>query len=243
MRVFVSSTTVPVRGEIGQVKVGLTIITDLSDRMKVERERECFFKLSNDLLCVASVDGYFKKVNPAFARALQYSAQELCSRPFAEFVHPEDREFTFDELNRLRFGEKTIVLENRFRCKDGTIRHLNWVCQAAPKGEDLFYAAARDTTEWMEIEADREKLATQLSHALTISQAKPNTKTLDDILHICSGCRQIRDERGQWTRMEAYINDHTPSRFSHGICEDCMSRLYPDFFPASMEDGLTMGLS
>jgi len=229
-RVTVSSSAVPVRGEIGLVMAALYIITDLTEQVRIDRERECFFSLSNDLLCIVGMDGYFKRVNPAFVRALQYSAQELCSVPFSVFVHPDDRGSTLDELNRLRFGERSIILENHLICKDGTVRSLNWVCQAAPKNEQLFYAVVRDNTEWMEIEADREKLISQLSLALA------SIKSMDGVLPICSGCKKIRDEQGKWMNMEEYISGHTNAQFSHSICHDCTVKLYPDFHPESKNE-------
>ena len=55
-------------------------------------------------------------------------------------------------------------------------------------------------------------------------------KTLEGILPVCSSCKKIRDEGGQWQEIEAYIRNRSTAQFSHGICPQCTRRLYPDLF-------------
>lgn len=105
-----------------------------------------FFLISLDMLCIATFDGVFKKLNPAWSETLGYDLDELVGRPFLEFVHPEDRERTIAEAEKLLHGENVVAFENRYRCRDGTYRHILW--SSAPDPETrLFMAAARDITE------------------------------------------------------------------------------------------------
>jgi PAS domain S-box-containing protein len=117
----------------------------VSDRISWA-DREQFFEICLDLLSIAGFDGYFKKVNQAWTRALGWSSAELLAQPSLDFVHPDDREKTLSSRNQLIEGKPLIDFSNRYRCKDGRYLWLNW--QAVPHGDrSLIYAAARDVTE------------------------------------------------------------------------------------------------
>ncbi|MES5822818.1 nitrate- and nitrite sensing domain-containing protein [Streptomyces sp. RG80] len=115
-------------------------------REKAEQEVESIFNLSLDLLCISGLDGYFKRVNPAFERTLGYSGVELLARPFIEFVHEEDRDGTRVALERLASGVEMAEFENRYLRADGTECWLQWSARPVPE-EGLIYATARDVTE------------------------------------------------------------------------------------------------
>ncbi len=110
-----------------------------------------FFDLVLDLLCVANTDGYFLKLNHAWETTLGYTADELTAVRFLDFVHPDDVASTTEAISELASQKKVIDFINRYRCKDGTYRWLQW--RSAPSG-DLIIAAARDITEQKRIEAE-----------------------------------------------------------------------------------------
>jgi PAS domain S-box-containing protein len=122
-----------------------------------EAEFTRLFNLSLDLLCVAGLDGYFKRVNPSWTRVLGWSEAELLARPVAEFMHPEDRERTLQARAGLARGMPVQGLENRYRCKDGSWRWLSWQSVAEP-GAGTVFAVARDITERRRL--DQEQLVT-----------------------------------------------------------------------------------
>ncbi|MDX6657261.1 MAG: hypothetical protein QOH62_2054, partial [Solirubrobacteraceae bacterium] len=115
-------------------------------RRRAERQVDDIFDLSLDLLCVAGLDGYFKRVNPAFEHTLGYDAATLLSRPILEFVHPDDREGTAQVLGALSEGPHMSHFENRYIRADGAVTWLQWNTRTMPE-KGLTYAAARDVTE------------------------------------------------------------------------------------------------
>ena len=116
------------------------------ERKLAGEELDRFFELSIDLFCVATLDGYFVRVNPAWQRVLGFSEAELRASPFMEFVHPDDRAATVEALSALTTGEHVVDFENRYRSRDGSYKWLEWRSVPFPK-QGIVYAAARDVTE------------------------------------------------------------------------------------------------
>jgi PAS domain S-box-containing protein len=98
-----------------------------SEQCRASREDlERFFELSLDLLCVADFSGRLTRMNPAFKRVLGHSSEELLRQPFISFVHPDDREATEADYASILAGGETLAFENRYRCRDGSYRWLQW---------------------------------------------------------------------------------------------------------------------
>ncbi len=68
---------------------------------------------------------------------------------------------------------------------------------------------------------------------LKLQKSLDEIKTLRGILPICCNCKSIRDDKGYWNKIEAYIHQHSEAEFSHGLCQECAKKLYPDFYPVN----------
>ncbi len=117
-----------------------------NEGQRAAMELDRFFDLTDELFCIATLDGEFKRISQSFQHLLGYSKQELLSVPFVEFVHPDDRDHTAQELGRLAHGESIVGFVNRYRCKDGRLVWLEW--GSVPNvAEGECYAVARDITK------------------------------------------------------------------------------------------------
>ncbi len=105
-----------------------------------------FFELSLDLFCIASIDGYFRRVNCNFPRVLGYSEEQLVSRPFLDFVHPDDKEPTMHVMGDLLAGKAVVQFCNRYRHSDGHYITLEWMAKSIVE-ENTIFAVARDITK------------------------------------------------------------------------------------------------
>ena len=102
-----------------------------------------FFDLSPDLFSVASMEtGCFIQVNKSWERVTGWTAAELTSKPFVEFVHPDDLNATNDEFNELkREGISHTNFKNRYVCRDGSLVSLSW--RTTPPIDGVVFASAR----------------------------------------------------------------------------------------------------
>ena len=138
----------------------------IASREKAIGELERFFTATLDLLCIADTRGNFLRVNRQWEETLGYTVQDLEGRSFLDLVHPEDLPATHDAIAALRRQHGVQSFTNRYRCKDGTYRDIEW--RSTPQG-DLIYAAARDITARKAAEAvlrqSNELLALFIKHS------------------------------------------------------------------------------
>jgi len=106
-------------------------------------DRERMWTGTNDLMGTANFDGYVQSVNPAWTRMLGWSAAELTSRPYLEFIHPEDHEKSIAVVRRMQRGEGMHNFESRMLHKDGRYFVILWT---GDRHGDLMYLVGRDVT-------------------------------------------------------------------------------------------------
>jgi len=123
---------------------------------------ELFFDLSADLLCITGYDGYFKKINPIVSKTLDYTNDELYSRPVSSFIHPEDRGITARNRENLLKNEPLLNFENRYVTKTGEIVWLSWTSMPVEK-EQVVFAIAKNITHKKKLEEDRNALLANLT--------------------------------------------------------------------------------
>ncbi len=163
------------------------------ERKWANEELDRFFRLSLDLFCVATFDGYFVRVNPAWQHVLGFTDAELCASPFMEFVHPDDRDATVAALSALTTGGHVIDFENRYRARDGSYKWLQWAAAPFPT-QGLVYAAARDVTDRKNAEAALRVYAGEMERA-KIEQER-NAEHLAQLVKELDVARQVAVRAG-----------------------------------------------
>jgi PAS domain S-box-containing protein len=142
---WISCSAFPIFNE--DTIIGLSgTVTEVNPYYENAQSLNQFFDQSVDLQCIANNKGYFIKISPSWSELLGYSDAELCSQPFINFVHPDDRNITVEEADDLDEGRPTMKFENRYIKKNGEIVYLNWNSRK-DEVNGLFYCTARDVTQ------------------------------------------------------------------------------------------------
>ena len=160
---------------------------ELMARRQAETDIDRFFDLSLDMLCIANAEGYFIRLSPAFTRTLGWSLEELMSRPFLEFVHPDDRASTLLEVERqIGRGEPVLEFQNRYRHQDGSWRLLSW--KSSPHTDGSLYAIARDVTDREEAAQALRRSHEELEHRVQerTAELQQRNRDLETLLYVSS---------------------------------------------------------
>jgi len=155
-------------------------------------ELERYFTLSLDLLCIADTSGHFLRLNPEWQKVLGYPENELQGRSFLELVHPDDMEATLAALTKLDAQQDVLNFTNRYRCRDGGYRWIEW--HSRPQGKRI-YAVARDISERMRAEEELRQSETTFRNIVQASPMGIHIYHLqkDDRL-VFIGCNSAADE-------------------------------------------------
>ena len=208
-------------------KAGLIeTITTLEEAQAALREsRERYRSLVDnmqDLLCELDREGRYLYVSQNYVAVLGYEPGGLLGRKAFELVHPDDQPAATVIFNSPD-GEGRAVF--RYRHQNGEWRWLESTGKAytTAEGESRDVVISRDITERKAKEEEHE------AHRILLQHALDNIKTLRGLLPICSHCKKIRDNQGQWHMVETYVKDRADVDFSHGICPDCLNKHYSQF--------------
>ena len=148
---WLRTSKVPLLDAEGQVQGVLGTYENITEFKKARGELQKkteqldrFFDVTLELLCIADTDGYFINLNPQWEKTLGYAKGDMEGKQFFDFIHPDDVEPTHQVISQLVGNQEVYNFINRYRCKDGSYRWLEW--RAVPVGK-LIYAAAHDITE------------------------------------------------------------------------------------------------
>lgn len=210
------------------VKAGLAGRESEIESLKAsERRYREIFEHANDLIHSLDPEGKILYVNRLWSESLGYSEQEAKQLKIFDIVDPSCIAKCRSIFCCLMRGEKAPPTEAVFVAKDGRKIFLEGRC--SPKFEDgkavELWGIFRDITERKQLEAEREQLICDLKEALS------RLKRLEGFLSICVSCKKIRDDQGYWNQIDSYLREYSGVEFSHGICPECATELYPEFFP------------
>jgi PAS domain S-box-containing protein len=181
---------------------------------------------SDDAILSKSLSGIVLTWNKGAEKIYGYSAAEIIGQSITKII-PADRIGEFNSaMIRIGCGRHVDRFDTVRRRKDGTLIDVSITISPilGPDGQVIGASTiARDVTERLREERERLRLIEELTHAVS------QTKTLRSLLPICSGCKKIRDDHGYWQQLETYFEAHQHVDFSHSLCPDCMTRLYPEF--------------
>lgn len=165
-------------------------ITDITEKKESEEElrrmadeNSRMFNNSLSLACISNFNGYLEKLNPAWEKVLGWSTEELMSRPFIDFVHPDDARKTIDVYNYIAGGHAVSTFENRYRCKDGSYRWLLW-SSFPDVGRKISYASAIDITGRKK--SEEELINSKRNLEAAAFELEEQNRQLDEFAHIIS---------------------------------------------------------
>ena len=173
-------------------------------------------------------DGTVTSWNSGAEKIYGYSASEAIGQPISIVAPPVSAGEIPHIFEKIKRDERVIGYETIRMRKDGTPFDVALTISPIRNSTGELSgvsAIERDITGRKKIEAERNRLIIELKEALN------NVKTLSGLLPICASCKKIRDDRGYWQQVETFIQARSDAEFSHGMCPDCMEKLYPEYIP------------
>lgn len=207
-------------------------LSELAERKRAEKKLLASEKRFQDI-ALSSADWIWEmdqQCNYTFATGrareiLGFNPDELKGYNFLDLLTSQEKVRALDTFMRaVSRREPWVDLEAWLLTKDR--RQICLLFNAVPMFDEHgslmgYRGVAKEITDRKQAEAEKENLIQELQEALK------NIKTLRGLLPICASCKKIRDDKGYWNGLETYIHQHTEAEFTHGICPECIQKLYP----------------
>jgi len=228
-------TAVAIKDSKGEIIGVLETLEDITERKRAEealaREKTLFKTVIDnipDKIYAKDTEGRFIVCNKAVVERMGKSDEkEIIGKTDFDFIDNKlANQFRTNELEIIKTGIPLINHEEPLDQAEGGMR---WNSTTKVPLRDLqgniigIVGVGRDITERKQAEEQREKFIAELQEALD------KIKTLKGLIPICACCKKIRDDQGYWNNVESYIKEHAEVEFTHGICPDCMKKLYPNY--------------
>jgi len=205
-------------------------LEETRDKLRQERDKaQMYLDIAGVIFVALNREGEVILINRKGCEVLGYDEGEIFGKNWFEHFIPQSvREEVGPLAQKLLSGEEETAKysENPILTKDGKERIIAWhnTILKDEQGNIIGHlSSGDDITERKLQEEEREKLI------LKLQEASNKVKILRGMLPICSHCKKIRDDKGYWNQIENYIHQHSEAEFSHGICPECVKKLYPDF--------------
>jgi len=195
-------------------------LKDLGDKAG-ELYRGFFENNHSIMLIIHPENGAIIDANAAACKFYKYPKEKITTLRIMDINICSQEQIT-EEMQNAKL-ERRNTFNFKHRLADGEIREVDvFSSPIALAGEKVLYSIILDVTDRKRSEEEREKLIEKLGLALA------EIKVLRGILPICSFCKKIRNDNGNWDQIEVYIHDHSEAKFSHSICPGCMKKHYPE---------------
>jgi len=239
---FLLTTKLPLRDEQNQIIGLIGIGRDITERKRAEEalqnERNLLRTVIDnlpDMIFFKDVKGRYILDNLSHLRSLGMKRQEdIIGKNTFDFNPPElAKLYMEDEMSMIQSKQPMLGKEELALHRDTGEQRWHLTSRVPLLDSDGnvtgIIGIASDITERKQAETERERLIKELQNALA------DIKTLSGLVPICANCKKIRDDKGYWTQLEGYIQAHSHAKFSHGVCPDCMKKLYPEYLPKEKE--------
>ena len=209
----------------------VTVFDDITERKKQEselRKLTTAVEQSANIVVITDLDANIIYVNQAFVNLTGYSREEAIGKNPRILKSGEMEMPAYEQMWQILLSGGKWRGEFHNKKKNGDLywEQATITSIKDERGKPVFYMAVKeDITMRRALEEERERLIAELQDSLD------NIKTLKGLVPICSSCKKIRDDKGYWKQVEEYVAEHTEADFSHGLCDECAHKLYPEYFP------------
>ena len=216
------------------------VYIDITDMKKAEEEIrtqkqyfEALFRSSPGAIVSLDMKERIVNINPQFEKLFGHHIKDIIGKKIDDMIVPQEFKKDAIDLTKLAHREMIAIREVKRMRKNGTLIDVSL------GGAPIFVGGKQtgvlgiytDISDRKRAEEERERIIQELQGALQ------RIKALSGLIPICAGCKKIRDDQGYWNDVELYIRKHSEAEFSHGLCNECMEKLYPEQYERLKEAG------